>query len=258
MRMLCLLAAAELAMAWPSAAADVGSLPTAVLASPVTSLDDTPEMRTRILRLFRKAVLVDEGKHDRGVVKWTGPILVSMQGADVQRLAFVRELIEELSRITGLSITLGARSNGRGDIEVELEPGVGGRLWPSPSFAARRTDPLVCAAAPHIVAGRIEHATVRINAPILPAATVEACLLEEIVQSLGLLGETTDERETILNDEVGYRRLGIIDRLLLAVLYDHRLPPGMASGAAMPLAAEILDEVMRTHRCEPDRPSRAC
>ena len=70
----------------------------------------------------------------------------------------------------------------------------------------------------------------------------QATRLEEIFQSMGFFGEAPDHPETVLNDDVGYRELGFMDRLLLRTLYDPRLSAGMTRDRALPLVRQILKE----------------
>jgi len=79
---------------------------------------------------------------------------------------------------------------------------------------------------------------------VLDRATVRACLLEELTQSLGLFGETERETETLLHDGIGYEGLGQIDHLLIRALYDPRLEIGMSNGEASALARTILGELL--------------
>ncbi|MGI9503161.1 MAG: DUF2927 domain-containing protein, partial [Geminicoccaceae bacterium] len=117
--------------------------------------------------------------------------------------------------------------------------------WP---FFMQATEPgrhlFTCAVLPWVDRGLIKRATIKINAGVLDEATVRACLLEELTQSLGLFGETEAETETLLHDGIGYEGLGEIDRVLIRTLYDPRLTLGMNNDRAIALAGKILDEVL--------------
>lgn len=230
-----------------AASAQLAGLPTVVLASPEDDqVRASPRWRERLVALFLEGVTRDEAKRERGVMKWTRPSIdLSLRGAVGPHVSFVADLAAELSALTGIAINVSIDRNWAGAIDVYVSSVP--TYWPS---FLRAVDPkdrvFTCAAAPSVVGGVIRRSTIRINAGALPPDTVRACLVEEIVQSMGLMGEVDEPRGTILNDGVGYQGLGVLDRLLLKTLYDPRLLPGTSGVMAAPVAAAILDEQL-TH-----------
>lgn len=77
---------------------------------------------------------------------------------------------------------------------------------------------------------------------------VEACMIEEPVQGLGIPGYVDsangDIAETIFNDRVNWTDLTPIDKIILRTLYDPRLKPGMSREQAMPIARQIIAELV--------------
>ncbi|MFT4784822.1 MAG: hypothetical protein ACI9IV_002572 [Paracoccaceae bacterium] len=75
-----------------------------------------------------------------------------------------------------------------------------------------------------------------------------ACLHEEIAQGLGLSNDSPAARPSIFNDDEEFGLLTEHDELLLRILYDDRLVPGMTAAQARPivanLASELLEETM--------------
>lgn len=211
---------------------------------PEVVIDDDPAWPARLRALFEETVLHDEAKRPRGVNKWTKPIDLSLRGDAADDVAvYVEEIAAELSALIGLPIELYVNQDWAGDIDIYIT--YWKNYWP---FFMRATEPgrhiFTCAVLPWVDQGLIKRATIKINAGVLDEATVRACLLEELTQSLGLFGETEAETETLLHDGIGYEGLGAIDRFLIRTLYDPRLTLGMGIDEAMPLAGTILDEML--------------
>ena len=80
----------------------------------------------------------------------------------------------------------------------------------------------------------------------LPSLMRTSCLHEEIAQGMGLANDNLQVRPSIFNDDEEFALLTRHDELLLQILYDPRLRPGMTEAEAGPIvrriAAELLDE----------------
>lgn len=91
---------------------------------------------------------------------------------------------------------------------------------------------------------RIGFAVVLIRAG-LPARLAEACIEEELAQTMGLPNDDPGVRPSIFNDDQEFALMTRHDELLMRLLYDPRLEPGMTQAeveALIPdLASEILD-----------------
>jgi len=225
--------------------APLTGLPSIVLTSPVDDqIRASPRWRERLLALFLEGVTRDEDKRERGVMKWTGPVEISLRGAgSLPHVAFVQALATARAGLIGLPLRVPPDQHRVGAVDVYVSAVAS--YWPSflrAANPAERGRVFTCAAAPSVAGGVIRRSTVRINAGALTPETVRACLVEEIVQSMGLFGEVAEPRGTILNDSVGYQGLGVIDRLLLRTLYDPRLAPGMSSAEAKPVVDAIMGE----------------
>lgn len=70
-----------------------------------------------------------------------------------------------------------------------------------------------------------------------------ACLHEEIAQGLGLPNDSPRARPSIFNDDEEFGLLTTHDELLLKMLYDRRLSPGMTQGEARPIVNQIAAEL---------------
>ena len=64
----------------------------------------------------------------------------------------------------------------------------------------------------------------------------QACLEEEISQSLGLVRDDPTVRPSIFNDDEEFALLTRHDELLLQILYDPALAPGMDRATAEPMS----------------------
>jgi hypothetical protein len=78
----------------------------------------------------------------------------------------------------------------------------------------------------------------------LPTALRTSCLHEEIAQGLGLADDSPQARPSIFNDDDEFGRLTTQDELLLRMLYDSRLTPGMTAADAAPMVRRLATEYM--------------
>jgi len=71
-----------------------------------------------------------------------------------------------------------------------------------------------------------------------------SCFHEELAQGLGLANDSPAARPSIFNDDEEFGLLTHHDELLLQMLYDNRLRPGMTIAEVRPIAKEIAAELM--------------
>lgn len=71
-----------------------------------------------------------------------------------------------------------------------------------------------------------------------------SCVHEEIAQGLGLPNDSPAARPSIFNDDDEFALLTSHDEMLLRMLYDPRLRPGMTAAEALPAARIIARELM--------------
>lgn len=72
----------------------------------------------------------------------------------------------------------------------------------------------------------------------------QSCVHEELAQGLGLANDTPRARPSVFNDDDEFALLTAHDELLLRMLYDPRLRPGITLDEARPIIAEIAEELM--------------
>ncbi|TCP60856.1 DUF2927 family protein [Rhodovulum bhavnagarense] len=71
-----------------------------------------------------------------------------------------------------------------------------------------------------------------------------SCIHEELAQGMGLANDSPLARPSIFNDDEEFSLLTPHDELLLQILYDRRLSPGMTPAAARPIVETIAAELM--------------
>lgn len=78
----------------------------------------------------------------------------------------------------------------------------------------------------------------------LPPLMRKACVHEELAQGLGLIDDSPRARPSIFNDDQEFALLTRQDELMLQILYDPRLRPGMTLAEAEPIVTVIAAELM--------------
>ena len=78
----------------------------------------------------------------------------------------------------------------------------------------------------------------------LPDRLRLACIHEELAQSLGLIADHPHARPSIFNDNEEFALLTKQDELMLRMLYDRRLRPGMTLAEARPIVETIAAELL--------------
>lgn len=71
-----------------------------------------------------------------------------------------------------------------------------------------------------------------------------SCIHEELAQGMGLANDSPAARPSIFNDDEEFALLTPHDELLLRILYDRRLRPGMAPAEARPIVETIAAELV--------------
>jgi hypothetical protein len=71
-----------------------------------------------------------------------------------------------------------------------------------------------------------------------------SCIHEELAQAMGLANDSPDARPSIFNDDEEFGLLTPHDELLLRILYDPRLRPGMTPAEARPIVEAIAAELV--------------
>ncbi|MDO5621088.1 MAG: DUF2927 domain-containing protein [Paracoccus sp. (in: a-proteobacteria)] len=78
----------------------------------------------------------------------------------------------------------------------------------------------------------------------LPDRLRLSCIHEELAQGMGLANDSPAARPSIFNDDEEFALLTRHDELLLKMLYDPRLRPGMTEAQATPIIRQIAGELI--------------
>ena len=78
----------------------------------------------------------------------------------------------------------------------------------------------------------------------LPDRLRTSCIEEELAQTMGLFNDDSQVRPSIFNDDQEFAYLTRHDELLLRILYDPRLQPGMSRDEAMPIVRRIARDLL--------------
>lgn len=188
--------------------------------------------------------------------RWQQPIRYRLIGDSVTRQdeAEVAELMALITDLTGLEaepvkdgqnmlISI-ASPEGRKDIS-RMFGAAGQFVFQSRYDTWRETPGWICGATLSV---EPSNPNVLVGAHVFMGSEVtgtlrRACLHEEIVQSLGLTNDSRSARPSIFNDDQEFALLTEHDALLLRVLYDPHLHPGMGEAEAMPIAEQIIRDL---------------
>ncbi|MGZ9811110.1 DUF2927 domain-containing protein [Pseudoroseicyclus sp. H15] len=236
---------------------------------------DTPFTDTMLARNFISIALFDEYVETGGAYtaratasklnRWERPIVFNVEaGASVPaaQAAADRSTIgsyaARLSGVTGLPISL-SNTPGQGNFHVLLlgeddRGGYAGRirsLLPGISEASLRailspprdTYCLVISFADS--SGNAYGSALALIRAEHPDLLRLACIHEELAQGLGLPNDSATARPSIFNDDQEFALLTRQDELMLRILYDRRLRPGMTANEASPIVRQIAAELTR-------------
>jgi len=230
---------------------------------------DTPYDETDLLRNFEQIVFYDEYASGGGfrpsagragrLRKWQEPVRLSVefgasvpeaQRADDRRT--VADYVARLARITRHPITLSDTNpnfhvlfmgeDDRDAIPVRIRqivPNIGEN-----TLAIFRTMPrsIHCLVVAFSGEGN-DHAYRRAVALIRaehPPLLRQSCVHEELAQGLGLADDSPEARPSIFNDDDEFALLTSHDEILLRLLYNPALSPGMTPDEARPILRRLL------------------
>ncbi len=255
------------------------SVPSVVLATLLaaglllTSAEAAERPDSRALTdFFNDVVFGAEYKHLTGksqvVQKWVNPIRISvssMKGGlrklpngkldlklENQRppeypVKMIRKHLKTLVKLTGVVVEDGKKVGKPANLFIKIVP----RLAMHAPFLAPKVDPNtlkelarhgVCFFLFNQNKGEITQATIIVNSE-LPEDRLDACLLEEMAQTLGLPNDSDIVQPSIFNQRSVRTSLSRSDIILIATLYDEKLKPGMPAEQARTIAAGIINHL---------------
>jgi len=194
--------------------------------------------------------------------RWNGPVRVGLHfGASVPKdrqasdRARISAFLDRLSRLTGLSIGLSSsRANfflfvvnederrALGPVIAASMPGVTATDIASFTQMPPSTYCQVSAMVENDTSFyRRAFAVIRAEHPDLMHLS---CLHEEVTQGLGLPNDSPQARPSIYNDDQEFALMTPMDEMMLRILYDRRLKPGMSVREARPVVLRIAREML--------------
>ncbi|MEO9827295.1 MAG: DUF2927 domain-containing protein [Paracoccaceae bacterium] len=231
---------------------------------------DTPINSARLERTFTQIAFAREfsdvgsalvrQQTDSMLHRWEEPVRIATvfgaQVPDMQRAddsAMVERFAKRLGRVTGHPISYVERgANFNVLVLTEEERRVSGPTLRRfiPGIRQQEIDViqdlnrasycLVVASDPGDD-GKITRALAIIRAELPPLLRL-SCVHEEIAQGLGLANDSAEARPSIFNDDDEFGRLTTLDEMMLKMLYDPRLKPGMEADTAKPIVAQLALE----------------
>lgn len=180
------------------------------------------------------------GRHRVGrIVKWDGPIRVRVNG--VNAVKYIPELqaqLRELARLSGLTIELVNWSNAAAPPNVDIH-----------FVATARTSQFDPSAPCRTLFHDRNYVIQRVEIYIAPddPAQRRHCVAEELTQALGLANDSAVFSNSIFNDDSRQQVLAPWDSLMVRVLYDPRIRPGMTKDQALPIAREVVSDLLRRY-----------
>lgn len=228
---------------------------------------DTPFTSTMLARNFERIAFFNEyasGGVDQNVSgalrRWKEPVRIGIQfGPSVppsQRLrdaADVRAYAARLSRATNHPISVGGTPNfmvffvNEDDRAETLDlnaPRIAGVTTTNLAAVRNLPENAYCAVAAY--AAGANRSTYTAAVAVIRAENPDllrlSCIHEELAQGLGLANDSPAARPSIFNDDDEFALLTNHDELLLGMLYDPRLSPGMTLEQASPIIRQLAVE----------------
>jgi hypothetical protein len=202
-----------------------------------------------LARQFERIAFSSEfgGESRKGrLIRWEGPIRVRIAGhfPDRFRIEVARQLAE-LRQLSGLAIDISEAGGEAQPAAMTIE------------FSASRGGTTFDPEAPcRTLIWETGHVIRRVQIYITPwpDEVRRHCIAEELTQALGLADDSRLIRDSIFNDASARQRIAPWDALMVRILYDPRLRPGMPKAEAMPIVRRIIAEHLRAGATSSGRP----
>ncbi len=216
--------------------------------TPPTLIKPTPEL---VARQFESAAYGNDfGDGSRVLMRWARPLIIDIHGGDPSTLrqheGDLKNALGAIESLTGIShaaATYGAPSS------VELNfvrrrhfKEIVKKLPNRPGTTARMASTSACFAMifGDPAKGIISKAVIGVATDISRTHR-RHCIPEELMQIMGLPGDACHYRPSLICEgRRGVFEMQPADRLMLAVLYDPALRPGMSKDVAMPIARRLI------------------
>ncbi|MFZ7091608.1 DUF2927 domain-containing protein [Primorskyibacter sp. 2E233] len=234
---------------------------------------DTQFTDTMLARNFERIALAEEYERGAGLTpsrgdigaikKWTKPVRVSVEfGERVPRnqiaedRRWLTEYVNKLGRITGHPISM--TTSGANfhvlfmseDDKAQIKPRIRALVPDVNPSSLELFDNLPRSIHCLVIAfsdtpnGYDYGEAIAVIRTEHPDLLRRSCIHEEVAQGLGLGNDDPRARPSIFNDDDEFALLTTHDEMLLKILYDPRLRPGMGADDARPIVAEKATELV--------------
>ncbi len=167
-----------------------------------------------------------------------------------EQVAIIRKHLITLVKLTGAASEKSDQKNGKpANFLIKFVP----RLVMGQGFLAKDVDPAIIAKlgksgvcyflTRSIRTGAMFRSLIVVNNE-LPPDQMDACLLEEMTQAMGMPNDSDIVQPSVFNQKSTRRDLSKTDMIMLKTLYDKRLPAGTPRKDALRIGREILAEHM--------------
>ena len=210
----------------------------------------------------RNGAALVRGVHDAPLRRWAAPVRMQVEfgpsvdaGSRVRHRADIAAFAARLSAVTGHPVSL-TGSGGNFVVMILSEDdraAVGPRLSQLvPGIPATDVQAVVdmrpqnfCTVFAYSAGSSpVYSRAVAVIRSELPHRMFQSCVHEELAQGMGLANDSPAARPSIFNDDEEYALLTRHDELLLRILYDPRLTPGMREAEARPIVQTIATELL--------------
>lgn len=196
-------------------------------------------IRVSITAMQGKMINKPDGKRE---------LKLSFVPPDKRYVEMIRKHLTTLVKLTGAPSEKSDKKNGKpANFVIKFVP----RLVMGQPFLAKDVEPeiLTRLAQPgvcyfltrSISTGAMFRSLIVVNNE-LPADQMDACLLEEMTQAMGLPNDSDLVTPSIFNQKSMLRELSGNDLILVKTLYDRRLPAGTPRRDALRIGREIISE----------------
>lgn len=192
------------------------------------------------------------------LAKWDGPIRFALiEAQDAAQRAAARAHFADLADLTGLAMTEVSPAEANFLVFYADDPFAAARRHRAP-YAGRLANPrsfdaLLARMEPRATcfgflwggwpSGQGIDFAITFVRTDRGARTVQGCLVQETTQALGLINDLDIDAPSAFTDSGEHVELTTLDRLMVRLLYDARLTPGMGWIEVEPLARAALREL---------------
>ncbi|MBY6003400.1 DUF2927 domain-containing protein [Salipiger bermudensis] len=234
---------------------------------------DTPFTDTMLLRNFERIALAEEYERGAGlrpsrgelgrIKKWVKPVRVSVefgtlvpQNQRVQDSNMVAQYVRRLANVSGHPIEMSDSGTNfhvlfmSEDDKAEIAPRIRALVPDVNPTSLRIFDNLPRSIHCLVIAfsetpgGYAYGEAIAVIRSEHPDLLRRSCVHEEMAQGLGLGNDYPQARPSIFNDDDEFALLTTHDELLLKLLYDPKVKPGMDADEVRPIVASRAAELM--------------